>query len=86
MDLDDQFRRYFGGADPASLTPWALEAGIERMKVDFGLEKDPGTRFALWALMHMFGRAPDLDVAFSDDQDREAARKFIDLAGRAEQG
>ena len=84
MDLDDQLRRYFGAADLASLTPSALEAGIERMRVDFGLEKDRGTLFALWALMHMLGAAPDLDVAFKDEADREAARNFMDLAADSE--
>ncbi len=83
MDLDDQLRRYFGTGDLSSVTPAALEAGIERMRVDFGLEKDRGPRFALWALMHMLGAAPDLDVAFKDERDREAARDFMDLAGRA---
>lgn len=84
MDLDDQLRRYFGTADFASIAPAALEAGIERMRVDLGLEKDRGNRFALWALLHMLGSAPDLDVAFSDARDREAARNFMDMAGRAE--
>ena len=82
MDLDDQLRRYFGTGDPGAISPAALEAGIERMKVDFGLEKDRGNRFALWALMHMLGAAPDLDVAFKDEGDREAARNFMDLAAR----
>ncbi len=27
----------------------------------------------------MFGSAPDLDVAFENEEDREAARTFIDL-------
>jgi hypothetical protein len=84
MDLDDQLRRYFGTADFAALTPAALESGLERMRVDFGLERDRSTRFALWALMHMLGGAPDLDVAFPDARDRDAARDFMDLAGRAE--
>jgi hypothetical protein len=84
MDLDDQLRRYFGTGDLGAVAPAALEAGIERMKVDFGLEKDRGNRFALWALMHMLGAAPDLDVAFKDESDREAARNFMDLVGRAE--
>ncbi|HEY0130821.1 MAG TPA: hypothetical protein VGB57_05400 [Allosphingosinicella sp.] len=84
MDLDDQLRRYFGTADFAAIPPAALEAGIERMKVDLGLERDRGNRFALWALLHMLGAAPDLDVAFPDERDREAARNFMDLAGRAE--
>ena len=80
MDFEDQLRRYFGTTDISSIAPGALDAGIDRMKVDLGLEKDRGRRFALWALMHMLGAAPDLDVAFRDEADREAARTFIDLA------
>ena len=80
MDLDDQLRRYFGSSDLAAVPPPALEAGIERMRVDLGLETDRGNRFALWALLHMLGSAPDLDVAFPDERDREAARNFMDLA------
>lgn len=86
MDFDDQLRRYFGTADIAAIAPAALAAGIERMRVDFGLEKDRSRRFALWALMHMLGAAPDLDVAFKDPADREAARNFMDLIGRAGEG
>jgi hypothetical protein len=33
--------------------------------------------------MHIFGAAPDLDVAFEDPTDRDAARSFMDLMGRA---
>jgi hypothetical protein len=84
MDLDDQLRRYFGTADLAAVAPGALAAGLERMRVDFGLEKDRGRRFALWALMHMLGDAPALDVAFKDPADRDAARAFLDLARRAD--
>ena len=83
MDYDDQLRRYFGTADLAAIPPAALAAGIERMRVDFGLERDRGRRFALWALMQMLGAAPDLDVAFEDAADRDAARDFLDLIGRA---
>ena len=83
MELDDQLRRYFGTADLAALPPAGLAAGIERMQVDLGLETDRGNRFALWALLHMLGSAPDLDVAFADESEREAARNFMDLAGRA---
>jgi hypothetical protein len=49
------------------------------MRVDLGLEKDRNRRFALWALLHILGSAPDLDVAFKDEADREAARNFMDL-------
>ena len=82
MDFDDQLRRYFGTAELAGLPREALDAGLERMRVDFGLERDRGRRFALWALMHMLGAAPDLDIAFADPADRDAARGFMDLAER----
>ncbi|MGN6818085.1 MAG: hypothetical protein ACTHJR_05385 [Sphingomonas sp.] len=84
MDLDDQFRRYFGTADIAVLSPAAFEAGTEKMRVDFGLEKDRPRRFALWTLMYMLGVAPDLDVAFKDEADRDAARTFMDMAEATE--
>jgi hypothetical protein len=79
MNFDDQIRRYFGIADLAAVPPEALNAGIEHMKVDLGLTKDRGERFALWALLHTLGSAPDLDVAFEAEADREAARNFMEL-------
>lgn len=86
MLLDDQLHRYFGTDDPASIPPSALVAGVERIRVDFGLEKDRGRRFALWALLHMLGAAPDLDVAFKDEADRDAARTFMELAEQEDEG
>ena len=86
MDFDEQIRRYFGTSDLSAITPAALEAGTERMKVDLGLEQDRSRRFALWALLYMLGEAPDLDVAFGDPADREAARDFMDLVARGEEG
>ena len=83
MNFDDQLRRYFGTTDLAAVPAEALAAGIERMQVDLGLEKDRSRRFALWALLDMLGAAPDLDVAFGDAQDREAARSFMELAERS---
>ena len=79
MNLDDQIRRYFGSSDLAAVPAEALDAGIEHMKVDLGLTQDPGERFALWALLHTLGSAPDLDAAFESKADREAARNFMDL-------
>lgn len=84
MDFDDQLRRYFGTSDFAAVTPEVLSAGIERMRVDLGLERDTGRRFALWSMLHMLGAAPDLDVAFKDAADRDAARNFMELMERAE--
>ncbi len=83
MDFDDQLRRYFATTDLAAVSPDALAAGIERMRVDLGMEQDRARRFALWTLLHMLGAAPDLDVAFKDAADREAARDFMDMIGRA---
>jgi hypothetical protein len=79
MELDDLLQRYFGTADLSQATPEVQAAGQEKLRVDFGLEKDPGTRFALWCLMHMLGVAPDLDVAFKEEADRDAARRLMDL-------
>jgi hypothetical protein len=79
MNFDDQIRRYFGISNLAAVPPAALSAGIEHMKVDLGLTKDSGERFALWALLHTLGSAPDLDVAFETESDRDAARNFMDL-------
>ena len=77
MDFQDLLIRYFGQADIETLPAVALDAGIERMRVDFGLEQHAGRRFGLWTLMYMLGDAPDLDVAFKDEADREAARDFM---------
>ena len=85
MDFDDQLRRYFGTTDLAALPSEALAAGIERMQVDLGLEQDRGRRFAMWALLHMLGAAPDLDAAFEEAADRDAARNFMDLTDRSDE-
>ena len=59
-------------------------AGLDRLRVEFGLETDRGRRFALWSLLYLLGQAPDLDVAFKDEADREAARDLMDLLDRLE--
>jgi hypothetical protein len=84
VDLDDQLVRYFGTSDLAAVSQELFASGTERMRVDFGLEKDRGRRFALWAVMHLLKVAPDLDVAFKEEADRNAARTFMDLLDRAE--
>jgi hypothetical protein len=85
MTFEDQLRHYFGTGDVARIAPGALATGLERMRVDFGLERDRARRFALWTLMYMLGGAPDLDVAFPDPADRDAARAFMELAETADQ-
>ena len=83
MDLADLMQNYFGTRDLAAIEPHATRAGVERMRVDFGLEKDRGRRFALWTLLHIFDAAPDLDVAFEHEEDRDAARNLMDLMAQA---
>lgn len=82
MDFDDQMQRYFGATDLGIVSPAMLKAGQERLAVDFWLEKDRGRRFAMWALMYILSNAPDLDVAFKDAADQNAARDFMDMLGR----
>ncbi len=77
--MQDLLQRYFGTPDLADISPMAVPAGIERMLVDIGLERDRGTRFALWTLLYMLDAAPDLDVVFDDPSDREAARNMMDM-------
>jgi hypothetical protein len=84
MDLDDLLNRYFGASDLAAASPAVQEAGLDRLRVDLGLEKDRDRRFALWSLLYVLGQAPDLDVAFKDEADREAARNFMDLLAASE--
>lgn len=83
MTLDDLLQRYFGTRDPGALDPQAMPAALERIRVDFGMERDRGRRFALWSLLFMLGEAPDLDVAFEAESDREAARNLMDMMAAA---
>jgi hypothetical protein len=79
MNLDDLLHRYFGTSNMAEVSPAVQEAGIDRLLVDLGLETDRPRRFALWSLLYMLGSAPDLDAAFNEEADREAARNLLDL-------
>jgi hypothetical protein len=85
MDFDQLLVRFFGTADIAELPPERLAAGLDRLRLQFGLERDSGRRFALWCLAYMLGNAPDLD-AFEDEADREAARDFMDTVDREIEG
>jgi len=79
MDFDDLLQRYFATSDIAEASPAVQAAGLDRLRVDFGLETDRGRKFALWSLLYLLGQAPDLDVAFENEADREAARNLMDL-------
>lgn len=84
MDLDGLLNHYFGTSDLAEASPAVQAAGIDRLRVDFGLESDRSRRFALWSLLFMLGQSPDLDVAFEEESDREAARNLMDLLSAAD--
>ena len=84
MDFDQLLVRFFGTDDLPSLSPEQLVAGVDRLRVQFGLERDAGRRFALWCLMFMLGVAPDLEDAFDNEDDRDAARDFMEAAEREE--
>ena len=51
MDFDQLLVRFFGTDDIATLPPEQLVSGIERLRLQFGLERDSGRRFALWCLI-----------------------------------
>ena len=79
MDLDHLLNHYFGTSNLAEASPAMQASGLDRLLVDFGLETDRSRRFALWSLLYMLGHAPDLDVAFKEETDRDAARNLMDL-------
>jgi len=82
MDFDQLLVRFFGTADLDTLSPEQVIAGMERLRLQFGLERDPERRFGLWCLMYMLGAAPELETAFDDEEDRDAAREFVEMADR----
>jgi hypothetical protein len=84
MDLDVLLQRYFDTSDLSQVSPAVQEAGIDRLRVDFGLETDRSRRFALWSLLYMLAQAPELDIAFKEEADREAARNLMDLLAKAD--
>lgn len=85
MDLDLLLRHYFGADDPEAIDPVAFAMGKEKLAVDFGVERDPGRRFALWTLMDALGVAPPPAEAFKKDPAlRRAAEDYLTAAWKAE--
>ncbi len=76
---------YFGSEDPDAIDPERLVLGKEKLAVDFGIERDPGRRFALWTLMDAFGFAPVPAEAFEKEPGlRRAAEEYLTAAWRVE--
>lgn len=85
MDLDQLLHHYFGTADPDTLSTDAMDAARQRIAIDFGVERDPSRRFALWTLMDAFGFAPPPAEAFEKAPElRAAAERYLDAAYRVE--
>lgn len=82
MDLDALLQHYFGTTDYTALDEERLDRARERIAIDFGTERDAGRRFALWALLHATGSAPDPAVAFKDPAERKAAGDYAWAAER----
>lgn len=81
MDLEALLDHYFGG-DPDALDAVALARGKEKLAIDFGVEREPGRRFALWTLMEALGFAPTPAEAFDDPALRAAADAYLTAAWR----
>ena len=83
MDLDALVEHYFGPGDLESMSAHALAQGRERLTVDFGVEQEPGRKFALWVLMDALGFAPLPAVAFEKDPAlKRAAEDYLTAAER----
>jgi hypothetical protein len=82
MELDDLLRHYFGTGDFTALDEAQLDRARQRIAIDFGTERDAGRRFALWALLHATGSAPDPATAFKDPAERKAADDYAWAAER----
>ena len=83
MDLDTLLLRYFGASELSAVTPERLEEGRQTLRIDFGMEQEPGRKFALWVLLDAIGAAPVPADAFPDHpQLRRAAEEFLTASER----
>jgi hypothetical protein len=85
MDLDSLILHFFGTEDPATLTEAEFERALERLKIGFGVEREPGRRFALWVLLEGLGQAPLPAEAFAKEPKlKAAAEDYLSAAFRLE--
>lgn len=85
MELDSLVRHFFGSEDPGSLTAEEFDRALARLKIGFGVEREPSRRFALWTLLHVFDAAPLPAEAFAKEpQLKDAADAYLQTAFRIE--
>lgn len=85
MDLDAISQHFFGTTDIDTLAPDAIEEGRDRVSIAFGTEREPGRRFALWAVLRATGEAPAPHVAFEDPRERRAAETYARIMSVSDQ-
>ena len=85
MDLDTLLRHFFGTDDPSTLSEDEYDRAIGQLKIGFGVEREPGRRFALWCLMEALGIAPLPAEAFTKEPKlKAAADEYLSAAFRME--
>lgn len=85
MDLEGLIEHFFGTDDPASLTETEFDLALERLGIAFGVEREPGRKFALWTLLDAFGAAPLPAEAFKKEPAlKAAAEDYLKAAYRLE--
>ncbi|MBS0481592.1 MAG: hypothetical protein JSR96_05450 [Proteobacteria bacterium] len=85
MDLDALLIHFFGTDDPSALTEGEFALALERLKIAFGVEREPGRRFALWTLLDALGEAPLPAEAFAKEPAlKAAAEDYLRAAFRLE--
>ena len=85
MDLDALLLHFFETGDPGTLTEAEFALGIERLKIGFGVEREPSRKFALWTLLETLGEAPLPAEAFRKEPKlKAAAEDYLRAAFRME--
>ncbi len=85
MDLEALIHHFFGTDDPATLTETEFDRALEKLRIGFGVEREPGRRFALWTLLHAFDQAPLPADAFAKEPKlKAAADEYLSAAFRLE--
>jgi hypothetical protein len=85
MELDTLLLHFFGTDDPSQLSEDEYERAIGQLKIGFGVEREPGRRFALWCLMEALGIAPLPAEAFAKEPKlKAAADEYLSAAFRME--
>ncbi|MEQ1497567.1 MAG: hypothetical protein ABL914_02820 [Novosphingobium sp.] len=85
MDLDALLLHFFGTDDPSSLTSDEFERALGQLRIGFGVEREPGRKFALWCLLDALGDAPlPADAFAKEPMLKAAAEDYLKAAYRLE--